>query len=160
MKLICGAACALALGLLNPAWAINKCTGADGKVTFQDAPCTGLGEKIEVKPSALGVLPAQPPRSAEQEGAFGVSWQRKQHLQSQAIPQARAAMERNQRECATSPDGATAHAGPLRRGNLPEGSQFTQELEAASAKGKVACEARTEELRRQLKVLQTELDGL
>lgn len=28
-----------------PAWAVNKCTGADGKVTFQDTPCTG--EKAE-----------------------------------------------------------------------------------------------------------------
>ena len=22
-----------------PAWAVNKCTGADGKISFQDAPC-------------------------------------------------------------------------------------------------------------------------
>lgn len=27
--------------LCSPAWAINKCTGPDGRVTFQDAPCTG-----------------------------------------------------------------------------------------------------------------------
>lgn len=24
-----------------PAWAVNKCTGADGKVSFQEAPCEG-----------------------------------------------------------------------------------------------------------------------
>lgn len=28
-----------ATALTAPAWAINKCTGSDGKVTFQDAPC-------------------------------------------------------------------------------------------------------------------------
>lgn len=28
-----------------PAWAVNKCTGTDGKVVFQDAPCTS--EKAE-----------------------------------------------------------------------------------------------------------------
>lgn len=35
-----------------PAWAINKCKGMDGKVSFQDAPCSGQGEKIEVKPAS------------------------------------------------------------------------------------------------------------
>mgnify|MGYP003483853416 CR=1 FL=1 len=55
---------------------------------------------------------------------------------------------------------AVAHAGPLRRGNLPRGSQFVQEQEAASAKDKAACEARTEELRQQLKALEKELEGL
>ena len=34
-----------ALALAAPSWAVNKCTGADGKVTFQDAPCTS--EKAE-----------------------------------------------------------------------------------------------------------------
>lgn len=37
--------------LSSPTWAINKCTLADGKVTFQDAPCaTGTGGSIEKKP--------------------------------------------------------------------------------------------------------------
>ena len=151
---------ALALGLAAPAWAIHKCTGTDGKLSFQDAPCAGEGEKIEVRPATQGVLPVQPPRSADREGAFGATWQRKHHLQTQAIPQARAAMERNQRECAAGPGEATAHAGPLRRGNLPAGSQFTQELDAANAKAKAACEARTEELREQLRALEKELGGL
>lgn len=41
-------------GLLavTPAWAINKCTGADGKVVFQDAACPGKGEKIDVRPAS------------------------------------------------------------------------------------------------------------
>jgi len=43
----------LALALTcAPAWAINKCTGADGKVVFQDLPCAGQGEVIEVKPAS------------------------------------------------------------------------------------------------------------
>ena len=54
----------------------------------------------------------------------------------------------------------SANAGPLRRGNLPQGSQFVQEQEAASAKDKAACEARSEELRQQLKALEKELEGL
>lgn len=34
----------------TPAWAINKCTGPDGKVVFQDAPCAdGKGEKLNIR---------------------------------------------------------------------------------------------------------------
>lgn len=38
--------------LLAPAWAINKCKGADGKVVFQDVPCAGQGEKLDVRPAS------------------------------------------------------------------------------------------------------------
>lgn len=150
------AGCALMLGFLVPAWAINKCTDANGKVSFQDAPCTGQGEKIEVRPAVQEATPVPPPPSIAKEGAFGASWQRKHYLQSQAVPQARAAIERNQRECAAQPDVA-AHAGPLRRGNLPSGSMFAQERGESDASSKAACNARTEELRRQLKSLEEEL---
>ena len=40
------------LAFSAPAWAVNKCTGADGKLTFQDAPCADKGEKIEVRPAS------------------------------------------------------------------------------------------------------------
>lgn len=44
-------ACAL-VSLGTPSWAVNKCTGPDGKVSFQDAPCAGKGEKLDVRPAA------------------------------------------------------------------------------------------------------------
>lgn len=149
--------CALILGFLAPAWAINKCTDADGKVSFQDAPCAGKGEKIEVRPAITGATPVQPPRSAAKEGAFGASWQRKHHLQTQALPQMRAAIERNQQECSAQSEEVTTHAGPLRRSTLPSGSMFATEQAASDASSKAACNARTEELRRQLKLLEDEL---
>lgn len=40
-----------------PAWAINKCTAPGGKISFQDAPCTGAGAEIIVKPAAGFVAP-------------------------------------------------------------------------------------------------------
>ena len=153
------AACALALGFLAPAWAINKCTGADGKVSFQDAPCVGEGEKIEARPAMEGGTPIQPAPSASKEGAFGATWQRKNYLQTQGVPQARAAVERNQRECTAQPSEAVATSGPLRR-SIASGNQFAQELAAAAAKNKTACEARTEELREQLRTLEKELSAL
>lgn len=154
------AACAVLLGLASPAWAVNKCTGADGKVSFQDAPCDGAGEKVDVRPAMEGATPIPPAPSVGKEGAFGASWQRKNHLQNQAIPQARAAIERNRRECEAPPEEAVAHAGPLRRGNLPQGNQFVQERDAAAARDKAACEARTQELRQQLRALENELGSL
>lgn len=40
----------IAVLLVAPAWAVNKCTGADGKVTFQDAPCAdGKGETLHIR---------------------------------------------------------------------------------------------------------------
>lgn len=152
------AACALALGFLAPAWGINKCTGADGKVSFQDAPCVGDGEKIEVRPAMQGATPIPPSPSATQEGAFGPSWQRKNYLRSQGIPQARAAIERNQRECAAAPQQqeGVAQTGPLRR-SLGAGSMFAQERADGAAKAKAACEERTQGLRKQLKSLEEEL---
>lgn len=43
------------LAVTGPAWAVNKCTGPDGKTVFQDAPCAGKGEKIEVRPASGNV---------------------------------------------------------------------------------------------------------
>lgn len=151
----------LLLVFLAPAWAINKCTDANGKVSFQDAPCVGQGEKIDARPAMQGATPIPPSPAAAQEGAFGPSWQRKNYLQSQGIPQARAAIERNQRECAAVPQQqeGVAQSGPLRR-SLATGSQFAKERTDAVAKDKAACEARTQELRGQLKSLEDELSKL
>lgn len=43
--------------------AINKCVDERGKAVFQDAPCPGKGEKIEVR-SATGTPPPVVPASA------------------------------------------------------------------------------------------------
>lgn len=56
---------AAALSAAAPAWAVNKCMGPDGKTVFQDAPCTGKGEKLEVRPaSGFAVRPPAPAASA------------------------------------------------------------------------------------------------
>jgi hypothetical protein len=154
------AACILALGFLAPAWAVNKCTDANGKVSFQDAPCVGEGERIDVRPAIQGATPVRPAPSAGKEGAFGASWQRKQYLQTQGVPQARAALARNQQECTAQPAEATTQAGPLRRSTLPPGNQFPKDLAAAAAKDKAACDARSNELREQLRQLEEELSAL
>lgn len=50
---------AAALLAATPAWAINKCKTPEGKTVFQDAPCAGQGEKIEVRPASGHADPAK-----------------------------------------------------------------------------------------------------
>lgn len=60
--------CLLAASCGQPALAVNKCTAPDGRVTFQDAPCTtALAERLTVRPAAGAVAPAAarpPPASS------------------------------------------------------------------------------------------------
>ena len=44
----------LLLSLCVPAWAVNKCTGADGKMVYQDAPCAGQGETLNLMHANAG----------------------------------------------------------------------------------------------------------
>ncbi len=48
-----------------PVWAAHKCTGPDGKVSYQDAPCTGKGEKFEAHPISVVAPAAVPIPSAQ-----------------------------------------------------------------------------------------------
>lgn len=53
--------CALGWGLLTGgnAWAVNKCVGADGRISFQDAPCAAgqTSSEVDVAPSSQGITP-------------------------------------------------------------------------------------------------------
>lgn len=53
--------------LCTPAWSINKCTGADGSVVFQDAACGGKGEKMNVRPASgdAGAASSNPSATSE-----------------------------------------------------------------------------------------------
>lgn len=59
----------LALGAVTaPAWAVNKCTLPNGKTVFQDAPCAGAGEKLNIRPASGAGQPvplAQPQTAAD-----------------------------------------------------------------------------------------------
>lgn len=41
--------------MVSPAWAVNKCTGPDGAVMFQDAPCSASAKKAEAVRAAPAV---------------------------------------------------------------------------------------------------------
>lgn len=80
-------AATLLAALCAPVWAINKCTGADGKVAFQDAPCTtGIGG-----PLAPQSVPAQAPPQVMTPAAIAkeLNGQVKTTLQKQAEDRSR-----------------------------------------------------------------------
>jgi len=52
-----------ALTLTAPAWAINKCTAPDGKVSYQEAPCISAQSAQELK------VPTSPPAN-DQDARF------------------------------------------------------------------------------------------
>lgn len=56
----------VALSASLPAWAINKCVGADGKVSYQAQPCVGAATKtINIKtPAAASPKPESVPSAA------------------------------------------------------------------------------------------------
>lgn len=60
MNLIKRTTCITALMMLcAPAWAINKCTGPDGKVAFQDAPCAVTSKAETIKTHGGNTVAAQ-----------------------------------------------------------------------------------------------------
>lgn len=179
--LLVGAAC---MALTAPAWAINKCTGADGKVAFQDAPCPGgKAEKLEVRLSSGGVgtaapaamaTPAASPASGasaaasapapatannpKKEGAFGETWRRKTDLEQRLIRDARGALNTHQQRCVTDQRDMAARRTQARTSTTVATSEraIASEMQAAAA----ACELRTRELQANVESLEKELGEL
>lgn len=60
----------LLAAICAPSWAVNKCTMPDGKVSFQDTPCSGKGQTLQIRP-ASGTAELQP------MAALPSDWKRK-----------------------------------------------------------------------------------
>lgn len=150
--------CIAAMACLAPVWAVNKCKGADGRVAYQDAPCAGRGETLVIEPERNVSSPIAPRAEVNKEGVFGDAWQRKNYLQSQGLPQARAALAEHQRSC------EQRQAEILQRRQLPrhlaQGSAFAQDVQADVKASARECAAREESLQRQIAVMEAELNGL
>lgn len=154
----------------NHAWAINKCTGTDGKVVYQDAPCAGRGEAIDVRPSrghtsatqSTAVTAPTATQNAtaptKKEGAFGASWQRRTYLENRGIADARAAIDGHQRSCAAKQAELVRRKG-YANNNLA-GATWEQSISAEMQAAATMCDSRARELRAELESLQKELREL
>ncbi len=160
-----------ALLAISPAWAINKCISADGKVVFQDAPCMGQGEKIEVRPaSGAAPRPAAAMTAASdavggamapatrKENVFGERWQRSTYLENRGIPDARAAIDGHQADCAAQQ--ARLAAKKNRATNSLAGATWEESISGEMQAAATTCDTRTRELRAELDSLQKELREL
>ncbi|MDZ7864969.1 DUF4124 domain-containing protein [Acidovorax sp.] len=174
------------LALAAPVWAINKCTGPDGKVSFQDAPCAGngKGEKVEVRLSSSGIgtaaaapaaaspasgasaaapaagaasVPATAP-APRKEGAFGETWRRKTDLEQRLVREARGALQTHRQRCAAEQRDRAARRTQARTNTAVAVSEqaITAEMQAAAA----ACELRARELQANVDALEKELREL
>lgn len=95
--------------LHSQAWAINKCTAPDGKVSFQDSACLGKTEVLDVQPASGRVFPeknsapnSKPTTEAQRiEGQIKQSQaeRRTRDLQELWIPKAQAALLNNRLTC-------------------------------------------------------------
>ncbi|WP_296903381.1 hypothetical protein [Polaromonas sp.] len=151
-----------------PAWAINKCTEADGKVSFQDAPCLGKGEAISVRP-ASGQAPRQPvsPSGAKPlteaqriEGLVSQSQteRRTRDLQELWIPKAQADVLNNRQGCEQRTrklDYEKNRSSQTLAGTVHRAS-VTSELAAHVS----VCDTKDRELKEALDTLQTECKKL
>lgn len=158
------AVAAAALLPAAPAWAIYKCLGADGKVTFQDARCPGQGEEIEVKlptgPAAPASAPAKRAPAAKKEGVFGERWQRRTALETSGVANAQADLEEHRAQCAREQAALAEQQEQAQRRRTVAGrlqaQEFAGEMEAAEA----ACNERTQALEAELRTLEKELNEL
>ena len=162
---------AVALLMTAPAWAVNKCTGADGKVAFQDAPCAGKGEKLDVRPASgkapalaapAGSAPAAQGAAvrpaATKEGEFGATWQRRTYLENRGVADARSALQWHLNQCDAKQRELASRKG-LANNNLA-GATWEQSISTEMQATATICDSKTRDLRAQLESLEKELREL
>lgn len=158
-----------------PTWAINKCKGADGKFVFQDAPCVGSGERIDVRPASghapapapvqagsaataapAAAAPAQP--AGKKEGTFGASWQRKTDLETHLIKNTRASLNNHLQACAAQQSALARKKGQAR--NNLAGATWEQSISAEMQAAATICDTKARDIRAQLEGYEKELREL
>lgn len=167
-------ALAAAFLAVSPAWAVNKCTGPDGSVVFQDAPCAGKGGAITVRPAsgaARAAAPAQSEPDAAPAGkpqteaqriearvAESQKERRRIELEARLVPDAEGAIHRHRAACDRDLRALQAKKS-LANNNLAgatwEGS-ISGEMTALAAR----CDTRNRELREDAVALRAECQQL
>jgi len=154
----------------SQAWAVNRCVGPDGKVSFQDAPCAGKGEAITVRP-ATGAAPAAPSGGAESAAKPMTEAQRlnkmadesakdrrRRDLFTRLIPGARADLNQHRVNCRETQSRLQAQQYKYVQ-NLygkTHAAQMASEMAAAAA----SCDTRDRELKEQLEAFEKEGEAL
>lgn len=151
--------------LCVPAWAINKCTAADGSVVFQDAPCNGRGEVLEVKPAAgrtkplpSGAQPVDEAQRLEDRVTASQRERRLRELQTIYYPQAQSTLDQHRRACEQEQKDLAANQYKYTQ-NLygkTHAAQVAAEMAAAASR----CDLKDRELKEKLDAMKTECNQL
>lgn len=166
MKLVLNAIACIALcaGAM-PAAAVNKCTGADGKVSFQDSPCaSGKGGSIEVKPASgsgrqaqptaaaaspqVEAVPAKPQTEAQRIEALveaSKKERRRNDLEQGIVPNALGQIDRHKTACDT--ELKTLQTKKASAANNLAGATWEASISSEMLAVTNRCNARTTELR-------------
>ena len=166
------------------ALAIHKCTGPDGKVSFQDFPCSGNGKSQElnlgpaadpssrpaaVPPSAEAHAPASQTEAQRIEAQVAKSQaeRRKRELEVVGIPNARRAIDVHLAQCKAEQDALQARKHPASnvwgtpskdeaRASAQREAALGQEMVAAARN----CATRTQVLTSELETLRRECSAI
>ncbi len=165
VRLAIVAACAL---FAVEAWAINKCIGPDGKAVFQDRPCEGKGEKIDVRPASgaspvakVGADGKRPMTEAERLEALTAESQkdrRRWDLREQMIPVALRDIATHKQQCQETQQ-RLADGQYQYRQNL-YGKTHAAQIASEMAANAATCETKSRELKENLDSLQAECKAI
>lgn len=153
----------LALAAGGPALAVNKCTGADGRVTYQDAPCVGgRSQEVDVQPP-VSAGPGGPPPSAEAarvEGLVAASQRSRRalELRDRVLPDAEAAVRQNQAACEARQRELAEHRAALGQSRFTRGEAQQARMDIRAARA--SCMAKDRELKANLQSLTRECANL
>jgi len=155
MAMAAGIVAAALVGLLTavPALAINKCTGSDGKVIFQDAPCAGKGERVDVRPASGHATAPRAPASgkaqteAQRLEALASSTQkdrRRRELEVSLVPNAFAAIDVQRKSCDRELEALRLKKASAN--NNLAGATWEQSISAEMAATATRCDTKAREL--------------
>ena len=149
-----------------PVWAVNKCTGPDGKVTFQDAQCAAKGETLVIKPaSGLGTLPdtaGNTKNTIVQRMEATVAASQKQRRLSEVetiyLPQSQLVMEQHRRSC--EQEQKDLASGQFKYVQNLYGKTHAAQIASEMAAASTRCNTKDRELKEQLDALRSECTSL
>jgi hypothetical protein len=151
----------LALAPSGPALAVNKCTGADGRVTYQDAPCVGgKSQEVDVSTPVGGdkVPPSSEAARIEAQVAASQRSRRALELREHLLPDAQAALQKNQVACDARHRELLEQRAAAGQNRFMRGQ--AQEANAELRTTRTTCQAKDRELKATLQSLSRECASL
>lgn len=170
------AAIALLASICTPTWAINKCTGPDGKLAFQDAPCSNSSSKSEtltVRPASGGSASTPPPTAdagstpakkqteaqrMEAQIADSQRNRRRQEFELRVVPEAQGAIARQRKQC--DDDLRALQDKKLTASNNLAGATWEGSISSEMSAVATRCDTKNRELKDEFDSLKKECQAL